>query len=105
MNELRFEITSIKGHFERLTTYVIVYSHRVNITSIYPTENGYEVYPYGYEKDILKFKFAHLMEAISFSRGIAFANGSAAYLFANDWKRAELKKYKRSYQRHKSKSH
>lgn len=105
MNEIRFEITSIEGHFERLTTYVIIHSHRINITSIYPAKSGYEVYPYGYEKDILKFKFAHLTEAISFSRGIAFANGSSVDLFANDWRRAELKAYKKSYQRHKSKNH
>lgn len=105
MNEIRFEIISIEGHFEKLTTYVIIHSHRINITSIYPAKSGYEVYPYGYEKNILKFKFAHLIEAISFSRGIAFANGSSVYLFANEWRQAELKAYKKSYKRHKSKSH
>lgn len=105
MDKIHFEITSIEGHFERLTTYVIIHSHRINITSIYPAKSGYEVYPYGYEKDILKFKFAHLTEAITFSMGIAFANGSSVHLFANEWEQAELKAYKKSYQKHKSKSH
>lgn len=102
MNRVNLEITAINGHFERLTTYVIIHSHRVNIAHIYPAEGGYEVYPNSHGVNV--FKFAHLTEAVSFVKGIAFANGTSGYLFANDWRQAELKAYKKSYHRHKSKS-
>lgn len=103
MNKVHFEITAINGHFERLTVYVVIYGHRIDIAYIYPTESCYELYvANGYKEDV--FTFAHLAEAVGFARGIAFANGRSGYLFASEWRQAELRAMRKAYQKHKSKS-
>lgn len=103
MNKVHFDITAINGHFERLTIYVIIYGHKIDIAYIYPTEICYELYvANSYKEDV--FTFAHLAEAVRFARGIAFVNGRSGYPFANEWRQAELRATKKAYQKHKSKS-
>lgn len=103
MNKVHFDITAINGHFERLTIYVIIYGHKIDIAYIYPTEICYELYvANSYKEDV--FTFAHLAEAVGFARGIAFVNGRSSYPFANEWRQAELRATKKAYQKYKSKS-
>lgn len=103
MNKVHFDIIAINGHFERLTIYVIIYGHKIDITYIYPTESCYELYVANiYKEDV--FTFARLAEAVGFARGIAFANSRSDYPFASEWRQAELRAMKKAYQKHKSKS-
>ena len=103
MNKVNFEITAVDRHFERLTIYVIIYSHKIDIAYVYPIESYYELYVANSYKENI-FTFAHLAEAVEFARGIAFVNSRSSYPFANEWRQTELRATKKAYQKHKSKS-
>ena len=83
MNKGYFEIIVVDRHFNRLTIYVIIYGHKIDIAYIYPTESCYELYVANSYKENI-FIFTHLAEAVEFARGIAFINGRGSYPFANE---------------------
>ena len=103
MNKVNFEIITVGRHFNRLTIYIIIYGHKIDIAYIYPTESCYELYVANSYKENI-FTFAYLAEAVEFAKGIAFVNGRSSYPFANEWRQAELRAAKKAYQKHKSKS-